>query len=695
VGRIAGSLLALVLGASALTTSGSAVAQEVDPAPETAPQLASLTVSGRGVGIAPAFAPTRRRFAVRTDASTRGITVTARTTSSGDALSIGGRPTSSGQPQTFSGLQAGEEITVQVAGAGGTRVYGLVYTPPRFPRANVTIRRPGIAPGRLFLGLIGAGTGGTGYLTVLDEYGVPLFVGVRPRPVYDFKPQPATGGYSYQQLATDTTATGTPNNDAVLLSPSMEELERFRTAPPLTSTNAHELLVLPNGNRMLFAYEPARHAGRLREDAVIQEVDENGVEVWRWNSWGHLPLRDNLDGDPVDYAHANSIEVDTDGNLLVSLRSMSAVVKINRQTGAVMWTLGGRSNDFRIIDPLGGFCGQHDARRLANGHLLMFDNGIDCAPDGADRNRSRAVEYAIDEQAMTARLVWSHEQPLYGFATGGTQRLANGNTLIGWGTAATITEVTRSGQRVFEMEPRNDAGLPFFSYRARRAPFPDAMEPRVQISTPAAGATFGQGQRVAARYACFDEGGSGVDTCDGSVAHRTPLDTSTLGDHVVTVTATDHAGNTRQLTRHYRVVPFRPDASIRRGATGRLVGNDVYNSSGAGQERVARIRPGDEVNYYVRVDNDGTVDDTIVLHGTTGDEQFGVRYFHGRREVSGMVKAGTYRLTDLAPGEQRTLRIAVRARRTALPGATNVLRFTATSAGDGAVADTVVARTKT
>jgi hypothetical protein len=491
---------------------------------------------------------------LRTDASTRGIRITARTAGAEDTLVVGGRPTVSGRPQTFTGLQAGEEITVEVTGVGGTRVYGVVYTPPRFPQANVTIRRPGIAPGRLFLGLLGAGTGGTGYLTVLDDFGVPLFVGVRPRPVYDFKPQPATGQYSYQELATDTTATGTPNNDAVLLDASMREVERFRTAPPLTSTNPHELLVLPDGHRLLFAYEPARHGGRLREDPVIQELDDQGAEVWRWNGWGRLPLRDNLDGDRVDYAHANSIEVDTDGNLLVSLRSMSAVVKVNRETGAVMWTLGGRSNDFRITDALGGFCGQHDVRRLPNGHLLMFDNGIDCAPDGADRNRSRAVEYAIDEQALTARVVWSHRQPLYGFATGSTQRLANGNTLIGWGTAATITEVTRSGRRVFEMEPRNGSGVPFFSYRARRAPFPDAMAPRPQITTPAAGATFEQGQRVTARYACFDEGGSSVDTCDGSVAHGALLDTATPGDHVLTVIATDHAGNTRELTRHYQVV---------------------------------------------------------------------------------------------------------------------------------------------
>jgi len=685
----------LALATTTMVAYAPIAAPQTGAAPEAAPQLASLSVRGSGVGISPGFAPTRRRFAVRTDGSTRGITVVARTASPGDALVIGGRPTASGRPQTFSGLQAGEEITVEVTGAGGTRSYGLVYTPPRFPRANVTIRRPGIAPGRLFLGLIGAGTGGKGYLTVMDDFGVPLFVGIRPRPVYDFKPQPATGHYSYQQLATDRTATGTLNSDAVLLDASMQEVDRFRTAPPLTSTDAHELLVLPNGNRLLFAYEPAVHGGVLREDPVIQEVDPQGVEVWRWNGWGHLPLRDNLDGDRVDYAHANTIDVDTDGNLLVTLRSMSAVVKVNRQTGEVMWTLGGRSNDFRITDPLGGFCGQHDVRRLPNGHLLMFDNGIDCAPDGADRNRSRAVEYAIDEEAMTARVVWSHEQPLYGFATGSTQRMPNGNTLIGWGTAATITEVTRGGARVFEMEPRNDAGIPFFTYRARRAPFPDAMAPRPQISVPAAGATVLQGRTVAARFACFDEGGSSVDTCDGSVPVGAPLDTSTPGDHQITVTATDHAGNTRTTTRHYRVVPFQPDASIRRGGTGRLVGNGVYNGTGAGQTHQARIRPGDQVNYYVRVDNDGLVDDTLTVRGTGGADQFGVSYFHGRRDVSAMVKAGTYQLTDLAPGDQRVIRVAVRVRRTAGSGASHTVRFVATSTSEPDANDTVVAITRT
>ncbi|HYF47324.1 MAG TPA: hypothetical protein VD926_14010, partial [Acidimicrobiales bacterium] len=159
--------------------------------------------------------------------------------------------------------------------------------------------------------------------------------------------------------------------------------------------------------------------------------------------------------------------------------------------------------------------------------------------------------------------------------------------------------------------------------------------------------------------------------------------------------ATDHAGNSRTTTAHYRVVPYQPDASVRRGADGRLVGNGVYNLTGDGQTRFATVRPGDQVNYYVRLDNDGLVDDAITVRGTAGDDEFGVSYFHGRRDVSAMVKAGTYHVADLAPGEQRVIRVAVRARGTAGFGASHTVRITASSTGEPAAVDAVTAITRT
>ena len=77
-----------------------------------------------------------------------------------------------------------------------------------------------------------------------------------------------------------------------------------------------------------------------------------------------------------DYAHLNSIEMMADGNLLLSFRHLSQVMKVDRATGEVMWRLGGVRSDFIFPDdPYGGPCAQHTAVELANGDIQIWDNG--------------------------------------------------------------------------------------------------------------------------------------------------------------------------------------------------------------------------------------------------------------------------------------------------------------------------------
>ncbi|MGZ4108808.1 MAG: PxKF domain-containing protein, partial [Actinomycetota bacterium] len=81
----------------------------------------------------------------------------------------------------------------------------------------------------------------------------------------------------------------------------------------------------------------------------------------------------------------------------------------------------------------------------------------------------------------------------------------------------------------------------------------DSTAPTIAISSPADGATFVVGDTVSADFACADEGGSGLASCDGTVADGDPIDTSSTGTHAFTVDAADAAGNTSSLTVHYTV----------------------------------------------------------------------------------------------------------------------------------------------
>jgi hypothetical protein len=82
----------------------------------------------------------------------------------------------------------------------------------------------------------------------------------------------------------------------------------------------------------------------------------------------------------------------------------------------------------------------------------------------------------------------------------------------------------------------------------------DGTAPEVNLLTPRDGAFYPRGEPVSADYECTDEaGGSGIVSCAGDVPDGEEIDTSTVGEHSFTVTATDGAGNTTVVTHTYTV----------------------------------------------------------------------------------------------------------------------------------------------
>jgi hypothetical protein len=76
----------------------------------------------------------------------------------------------------------------------------------------------------------------------------------------------------------------------------------------------------------------------------------------------------------------------------------------------------------------------------------------------------------------------------------------------------------------------------------------------IAITTPADGATYTEGQAVAASYSCSEPGGiTSIASCSGPVPSGSPIDTSTLGTHTFTVNAADTAGLTASKSVTYTV----------------------------------------------------------------------------------------------------------------------------------------------
>jgi hypothetical protein len=272
----------------------------------------------------------------------------------------------------------------------------------------------------------------------------------------DFHPWPG-GQYSYY----DERVQG-----YIILNSAFQAIDTFFT------NDDHEFRFLPNGNAIFLGRDTTitdlSSIGGLANAKVvssrIMEVSKNHELVFEWRSKDHFQVQDaiheTIEGaDVIDAFHANSIDLDQDGNILLSSRSLDAVLKIDHKTGEVLWQWGGSHDNFTWNDTL-KFSGQHDVRRLANGHITVFDNG-----NFRPVQFSRAVEYILDEENKTATKVWEFRRSpkVYAPAMGSVQRLSNGNTLIGWGLGSDtmLTEVTADGAIVLAM------GLPnaHFSYR--------------------------------------------------------------------------------------------------------------------------------------------------------------------------------------------------------------------------------------
>ena len=83
----------------------------------------------------------------------------------------------------------------------------------------------------------------------------------------------------------------------------------------------------------------------------------------------------------------------------------------------------------------------------------------------------------------------------------------------------------------------------------------DRSAPTITLTSPAEGAVYTLGESVLADYSCADEpNGSGLASCQGSVADGAALDTSAVGAKTFEVSATDNAGNRATKSVAYSVV---------------------------------------------------------------------------------------------------------------------------------------------
>jgi Arylsulfotransferase (ASST) len=365
------------------------------------------------------------------------------------------------------------------SGALASTAHAVPPRPPRFhsradlriPSLTVSTRKAGISEDPIFIAPYNSPTGQPGAV-IADNSGEPIWEHPLPANVImNFRPQVYRGSpvLTWWEGSIEL---GHGVGEYVIADAAYRTIRRVQAGYGHRG-DLHEFVITPRDTALLTTYE-VRHAdlravGGTRhdtiQDAIFQEIDlATGRVLLEWHSFDSIALEESYS--PVeanwDFFHINSVDLDSDGNYLVSGRSTHTVYKIDR-SGHILWRLGGKRSDF-AMGPGSTFAWQHHVRRQPDGTVTIFDNGSTPAVEA----RSRGLILDVDEQQMTASLLrqYTHAKILSG-SQGSVQLLPSGNVFIGWGEVPRVSEFDEDGRLIFDAL----LGVDYECYRAFRAPW--------------------------------------------------------------------------------------------------------------------------------------------------------------------------------------------------------------------------------
>lgn len=339
------------------------------------------------------------------------------------------------------------------------------------PLITATATGPGIASGLIFITANGP--------LIVDNQGSPIWYQPAPsgKSVADLNVQQYQGQPVLTWWEGSVMSPGFGRGEHVVMNTQYRELRRIQ-AGNAYQADLHELVLTSQGTALLTAFQPVPadlsavggSASGMVFDCIVQEIElASGRVLLEWHSKDHVAPAESYTAAPksgtvaYDYFHVNSIDVGPDGNLLISARNTWALYKLQRQSGAVLWRLGGKRSDFRLGSGV-SFSWQHDARWRADGTMTLFDD----AASPKEAPQSRGLQLLVDESAKTVgvKQQFTHPGGLLATSQGNMQLLDDGHLLVGWGSLPYYSEFTAGGEMIFDGKLATNQ-----SYRAFRFPW--------------------------------------------------------------------------------------------------------------------------------------------------------------------------------------------------------------------------------
>ena len=173
----------------------------------------------------------------------------------------------------------------------------------------------------------------------------------------------------------------------------------------------HEFTRLSNGNYMVLGSETVTYSVPTSKDVrflfsptdglkhdddtsykellftVLKEYDQNGHKVWSWSVSNYLLNSDLLSYCENDIGSKSKLRENAfyfdeqNGNIYISFRNISRVIKVKYPEGNVLNTFGQIYGTTSDEHKKSLFCNQHSCRRSQKGFLYLYNNNDCNAPD--------------------------------------------------------------------------------------------------------------------------------------------------------------------------------------------------------------------------------------------------------------------------------------------------------------------------
>jgi hypothetical protein len=254
----------------------------------------------------------------------------------------------------------------------------------------------------------------------------------------------------------------------------------------------HDFQLTPDGTALVTIYDPImmdlRSVGGPKigwiNDCLFQELDiATGELIFEWRASDKFAVGttyEMLSGETgnrrdsaFDFFHINSVDKEEQGNYIISSRHMHAIFCISRSTGDVLWTLGGKDNEFKDLSngEATGFSWQHDARwHMESSTITLFDNAAHAHNDPERESRGMTIHLDIPRREATVLATYHHPHQLKSVSQGNLQLIDDiGRVIVGWGHGAAYSEFSTHGELLCNVHFGASAFFDFgrvVSYRA-------------------------------------------------------------------------------------------------------------------------------------------------------------------------------------------------------------------------------------